>query len=162
MRIIRIKKIYISFIAIIGICFVRPVAATAAYPTDVVSDMALIYQGGTHRPEWTEDDLRPYVTHTFADGRTDWFFDSFLFFEFTDNWQIAFGYKYGTRNARKSDWEWLLNRIFEKEKSLDALNSCIEHYKTIIGEPSFKHKIVLGVVSPITDQTDWGSLDGET
>ena len=41
------------------------------------------------------------------------------------------------------------------------MNSCIEHYKTIIGEPQFKHKIVLGVVSPITDQTDWGSLDGK-
>lgn len=134
--------------------------ASAAYRKDVVSDMALIYQGGTHRPQWTEDELRPYVVHTFADGHTDWFFDSFLFFEFTNNWQVAFGSDYGTRNARKSDWEWLLNRIFEKGKSLDALNSCIERYKTIIGEPPFKHKIVLGLVSPITGQSDWGSLDG--
>lgn len=134
----------------------------AAYKTDIVSDMALIYQGGTHRPEWREEELRPYVVHTFADGHTDWFFDSFLFFEFTDNWQIGFGYQYGTRNAGKSDWEWLLDRVFEKGKSLDALNSCIEHHKTVIGEPSFKHKIVLGVVSPITGQTDWGILDGDT
>lgn len=43
--------------------------------------MALIYQGGNHRPEWTEDELRPYVVHTFADGRMEWFFDSFLFFD---------------------------------------------------------------------------------
>lgn len=160
MFITTLKKKYITLIVIISI--LTGVNTTlAAYQTDVISDMALIYQGGTHRPEWTEDELRPYVIHTFADGRMDWFFDSFLFFEFTDNWQIAFGYNYGARNARKSDWEWLLNRIFEKGKSLDALNSCIEHYKTIIGEPQFKHKIVLGVVSPITDQTDWGSLDGE-
>ena len=137
------------------------IATASAYKTDTVSDLALIYQGGTQRPDWTEDELRPYVVHTFADGHTDWFFPSFLFFEFTDNWQIAFGYKYGTRNAKKSDWEWLLNRIFEKGKSLDALNSCIENYKKIIGEPQFKHKIVLGIVSPITNQTDWGSLDGK-
>lgn len=135
--------------------------ASAAYRKDIVSDMALIYQGGTHRPEWTEDELRPYVVHTFADGHTEWFFDSFLFFEFTNSWQVAFGANYGTRNARKDDWEWLLNRIFEKGKSLDAINSCIEHHKAIIGEPPFKHKIVLGVVSPITGQTDWGSLNGE-
>lgn len=148
-------------LAVIVSCFVGANTAAAAYQTDVVSDLALIYQGGTHRPDWTEDELRPYVVHTFADGHTDWFFDSFLFYEFTDNWQIAFGYKYGARNARRGDWEWLLSRIFEKGKSLDALNSCIEHYKTIIGEPQFKHKIVLGVVSPITGQTDWGSLNGE-
>ncbi|MDD2960709.1 MAG: DUF4855 domain-containing protein [Muribaculaceae bacterium] len=135
--------------------------ADAIYPTDEILDMALIYQGGTHRPDWTEDELLPYVTHKFADGRIDWFFDSFLFFEFTDNWKIAFGYKYGSQNAKKTDWEWLLGRIFEKGKSLDALNSCIEKYKGIIGKPKFKHKIVLGIVSPITGQTDWGSLDGE-
>lgn len=156
------KRTYIVLTAILIASFAGINVATAAYPTDIVSDMALIYQGGTHRPDWTEDELRPYVVHTFADGRVEWFFDSFLFFEFTDNWQVAFGYKYGARNARKSDWEWLLNRVFEKERSLDALNSCIEHYKIIIGEPQFKHKIVLGVVSPITDQTDWGNLNGET
>ena len=157
-----LKKTYITLAITVITVFLGASTATAAYKTDVVSDMALIYQGGNHRPEWTEDELRPYVVHTFADGRMEWFFDSFLFFEFTDSWQIAFGSSYGTRNAQKSDWEWLLNRVFEKGKSLDALNSCIEHYKTIIGEPSFKHRIVLGVVSPITGQTDWGSLDGKT
>lgn len=156
-----IKKISISLFIMISVYFFGTNVSMAAYPTDVVSDMALIYQGGSHRPDWTEAQLRPYVTHTFADGHIDWLFDSFLLFEFTDNWQIAFGYKYGTRNARKTDWEWLLNRVFEKGKSLDALNSCIENYKTIIGEPKTKHKIVLGVVSPITDQTDWGILNGE-
>ena len=154
--------------ALLFIAFIFSIVGDAAsennswnYKENCFSDLALIYQGGTHRPEWTVDDLTPYVVHTFADGHTDWFFDSFLFFEFTDNWQIGFGYKYGTRNAVRRDWEWLLNRVFEKEKSLDALNTCIEHYKDIIGDPGFKHKIVLGIVSPITGQTDWGSLDGE-
>lgn len=129
---------------------------------DEISDMALIYQGGIQRPDWTEDQLTPYVVHKYVDGHIDWFFDSYLFFEFTNNWEVGFGYNYGTRNATKADWEWLLNRIFEKGKSLDALNNCIEHYKAQIGEPKFKHKIVLGVVSPITDQSDWGTLEGET
>jgi hypothetical protein len=155
------QRTYILLVIFIITAFSRAGATTATYKTDIVSDMALIYQGSNHRPEWTEDELRPYVVHTFADGHTEWFFDSFLFLEFTDSWQIAFGPGYGTRNAQKSDWEWLLNRIFEKGRSLDALNACIEHYKTVIGEPQFKHKIVLGVVSPITGQTDWGSLNGK-
>lgn len=154
-----LRKTYSVFVTLFCSFFITQIAA--AYQTDVVKDIALIYQGGTQRPDWTEEELRPYVVHTFADGRTEWFFDSFLFFEFTDNWQIAFGYNYGARNARKSDWEWLLNRVFEKGKSLDALNSCVERYKATIGEPLFKHKVVLGVASPITGQTDWGSLDGE-
>ena len=92
MFITTLKKKYITLIVIISI--LTGVNTTlAAYQTDVISDMALIYQGGTHRPEWTEDELRPYVIHTFADGRMDWFFDSFLFFEFTDNWQIAWSTK---------------------------------------------------------------------
>ncbi|MDD4660936.1 MAG: DUF4855 domain-containing protein [Massilibacteroides sp.] len=154
-----IRKTYLVYAALISSFFTTHTAI--AYQTDIVKDIALIYQGGTQRPDWTEEELSPYVVHTFANGQTTWFFDSFLFLEFTDNWQIAFGYNYGTRNAKKSDWEWLLNRIFEEGRSLDALNSCIEHYKKIIGEPQFKHKIVLGIVSPITDQTDWGNLDGK-
>ena len=106
-----LKKTYITLAITVITVFLGASTATAAYKTDVVSDMALIYQGGNHRPEWTEDELRPYVVHTFADGRMEWFFDSFLFFEFTDSWQIAFGSSYGTRNAQRSDWEWLLNRV---------------------------------------------------
>ncbi|MEG0701412.1 MAG: DUF4855 domain-containing protein, partial [Muribaculaceae bacterium] len=69
------------------------------------------YQGSIHRPDWTENQLTPYVTHTFTDGHTDWFFNSFLFLEFTNNWEVAYGYGYGSRYAKKGDWEWLLNRI---------------------------------------------------
>lgn len=163
MSIVSIIKTYISLWVTIGIALFFPLKATAELPTDtVISDMALIYQGGTQRPDWTASQLVPYVTHKFADGHTDWFFDSFLFLEFTDNWQVAFGYKYGSRNATKTDWEWLLNRIFEKDKSLSALNACIEHYKKVLGAPSFRHKIVLGIASPITGQTDWGALDGDS
>ena len=42
------------------------------YGTDVTSDMALIYAGGDQRPEWTVDEIAPYVTHTHADGRRSW------------------------------------------------------------------------------------------
>ena len=80
-----LKKTYITLAITVITVFLGASTATAAYKTDVVSDMALIYQGGNHRPEWTEDELRPYVVHTFAEGRMEWFFDSFLFFELADS-----------------------------------------------------------------------------
>ena len=67
---------------------------------------------------------------------------------------------YGARNAGKTEWEWYLGRLFEKGKSLDALNSCIERQKAELGAPSFKHKVVLSIPTPITGHTDWGELDG--
>ena len=42
------------------------------------------------------------------------------------------------------------------------MDKCIEAEKQDIGEPGFKHKIVLGIASALPGQTDWGVLDGDT
>lgn len=147
-------------IFLIVILAVLTLSAKAEYARDEIVDMALVYQGSTHRPEWTVDELTPYVLHTYADGKTDWFFDGFLFFDFTENNQIGFGPGYGKKAATRADWEWLLGRIFAKDKALDALNQCIDKYKNILGDPKFKHKLVLGVPTTVTGQQDWGSLNG--
>lgn len=149
------KKIFLTLLLA-----VLTLSAKAEYAMDEIVDMALVYQGSTHRPEWTVDELTPYVVHKYADGKTDWFFDGFLFFDFTNNYSIAFGPSYGDKPATRKDWEWLLGRVFAKDKGLDALNQCIDKYKNILGDPKFKHKIVLGVPSTITGQKDWGSLNG--
>lgn len=133
------------------------------YPLDPeLMDMALIYQGGLHRLDWTEEQITPYVVHTYADSTKSWFFDSYLFFEYvtypTDGY--GFGNKYGSKPATKTEWEWLLGRLFEKGKALDALNNVITKYKAEIGEPSFRHKIVIGLPVPCEGQTNWGSIDG--
>ena len=133
-----------------------------AYKVSDVRDLALIYQGGSHRIEWTQDQFVPYVTHTFADGHKDWLFDGFLFLEFNDGQGYAYASGGGEKKARKAEWEWLLGRIFEKGKSLDALDKCIEAEKKVLGEPGFKHKVVLGIASALPRQTDWGALDGDS
>lgn len=132
------------------------------YKTSRIRDLALIYQGGVQRIDWTPDQFVPYVTHQFADGTKDWLFDGFLFLEFTDGKGYNYAYGYAKKQARKIEWEWLLNRLFERGKALDALDQCIENEKKSIGKPSFKkHKIILGVAIPLPKQTDWGSIDGE-
>jgi len=138
-------------------------AQNKGYAKDRLSDMALIYQGGTHRPDWTVNELTPYVVHKFVDGTMEWFFDSFLFLEFETARPNGYGFGngYGIAPARKTEWLWLLDRIFEKGKALDALNTTIGNFKAELGEPNFRHKIVLSLVVPCDNQTNWGELNGD-
>lgn len=129
------------------------------YSINPIRDLVLIYQGGNHRPDWTQEEFVPYVTHTFADGKKDWLFDGFLFLEFrNDDKQFINGLRMA--NAQKADWEYYLDRVFEPGKSLDALDKCIGDQKKELGDPDFRHKVVLTVLPPIHSQKDWGELDG--
>ena len=134
-------------------------SAQKNYSINQIRDLVLIYQGGRHRPDWTPEQFVPYVTHTFADGSKDWLFDGFLFLEFVDGDRQ---YIPGLRmpNAQKGDWEHYLDRVFEPGKSLDALNKCIAGQKQLLGDPGFRHKVVLTVLPPIHHQKDWGELNG--
>ena len=132
------------------------------YSINRIRDLALIYQGGTQRIPWTPEQFAPYVVHEFADGHKDWLFDGFLFLEFADVPECNFipGPSY-LRPARKDDWQRYMDRLFEKGKALDALNTTIENYKATLGKPNFKHKVVLTLPTPIPEQKDWGTLDGK-
>ncbi len=132
------------------------------YSINQIRDLALIYQGGTQRIPWTEDQIEPYVVHKFGNGHKDWLFDGFLFLEFADipECNYAPGYR-GIRAARKDDWQRYIDRMFEKGKALDALNTCIEHQKDSIGDPGFKHKVVITLPTPMPHQKDWGAINGK-
>lgn len=130
------------------------------YATSKVRDLALIYQGNKRRPAWTEDDFTHYVTHKFADGHRDWTFDGFLFLEFDNGEGVSFQPSLG-KMATKADWQWYLDKLFEKGKSLDALNSHIERMKAEIGDPGFKHKVVLTIFTPFAKTVNWGEVDGK-
>lgn len=129
--------------------------------TDIV-DLALIYHGGEHRSaySWTKDRLKPYVVHESLDGEKDWLFDGFLFLEFKNGLGHNYAPGYDKLNARKSEWEWLLDRQFAKDTAFFALNEVIGEQVKVIGKPHFKHKFMVGMPSPILDQKDWGSLNG--
>lgn len=132
------------------------------YLQTTIRDMVLIYQGGTHRVDWTPAEMAPYVIHTDRFGKKDWFFDGFLFLEFYDGTKYNFcpGYS-GRENARKNEWEWLIDRHFADGKALKSLNACIEEGIRELGEPPLKHKVVIGLPEPFLNQKDWGSLNGK-
>ncbi len=135
--------------------------ASLEYPKNAIRDLALIWQGGERRIDWTEDQFVPYVQHTFADGSREWTFDGFLFLESDRNPDIRYFPWAGHEGATKADWEWYLNRLFEKGKSLDALDKCISRLKKEIGEPGFKHQIMLTQLVPIRNNKHWGKLNGK-
>lgn len=137
----------------------RAKADSYRWPVNQVRDLALIYQGGVGRIDWTESDFEPYVAHTFADGTTDWIFDGYLFLDMRGpNGSLATtGLADG---AKKDDWLWYLDRLFEDGKSLDALDACIGRYKEKLGDPGFKHKLVLSLLPPDYGLKGWGELGG--
>lgn len=134
------------------------IPATARFATADIRDLALVYQGGTMRIDWTPDQLEPYVTHVFRDGTEQWLFDGFLFLEFRDGEGHTFTPGYAKKNATRKEWEWYLERLFEKGKSLDALDRVISEKKKKLGDPGFRHKVVLTQFTPIPDQKDWGRV----
>lgn len=99
---------------------------------------------------------------------------------FSDNQQSA-----SCPPATKEQWEILLANYFSENKynasinsstnmynytknangqyheGLRALDEKIESLKSELGEPNFKHKVILGIPLPCTNFTEWGTLDNE-
>lgn len=129
-----------------------------------ISDIALIYAGNSRRPVWTPEHLRPYVTHTYADGHEDWFFDGFLFLE-VDRDSVAFGNGYGKDPASQDDWKWLLDEFFADGYKLSALDRLIAEKKQTLGEPPLRHRVVISCCAPTKlttgnwSRTKWGTVN---
>lgn len=150
-----------TLLCFVVLSFTFFISVFAQYKTDKIKDLALIYQGGVNRLDWTQEQFLPYVVHQFADGHKDWLFDGFLFLDFSDGKGRNYAYGYNKENARKEEWVWLLNRLFEKGKGLSALDNCIQREKKELGNPRFLHSVVIGLPIALPKQTDWGTLDGK-
>lgn len=156
----RLPRLFIA-IALFGIASLSMVGhaqEAKKFTRNPINDIALIYQGNLSRPDWTVDQFIPYVTHTYADGSRSWLFPGFIFLEFATKEVAYINSMKNKRNAVKSDWEWLLGRVFEKNKALDALDKCIERQKATLGAPPFRHKVILCLPVPLKGQTDWGKI----
>ncbi|CAL1519507.1 DUF4855 domain-containing protein [Chitinophaga sp. MM2321] len=129
-------------------------------PATYISDLALIYQGGTHRQPWTKDQLAPYIFRNTAKG-PEWLFDGFLFIEFKDGMGNEYAEGYEPTPAGKKEWEWLLDRNFEPGKALHALEDVLDSLAKKNIQPTRKRKVVLTLPEPIRKLTNWGELNGK-
>jgi len=128
-----------------------------------IVDLALIYQGGTHRIPWTSEQFRPYLTWTDPEtNKEEWLFDGFLFIEY----QSGKGEVYITgiktlKPATKEDWLWYLDRVFAPDLAVHALDQELGRTIKRLGSPSRQRRVVLTVPEPVVATKDWGELDGK-
>ncbi len=148
------------------------------YGTDTeVCDPVLIYTGGlAKRADWTQArNIRPYLTHGYADGSRDWFYDAFIYneTEWTDNaageTRVLVNAGGGQKPAVKADWDAYFDQVFNKD--LPALDKQISTWKETLGEPRLRHKVIIGIPFACKDgrdtpkQCEWkkfnfGTIDG--
>ncbi len=143
---------------------ITPMSLTSAKAVD----MMLIFQGGTHRPTWTQEELAPYVTYVDPETKVEnWLFDGFLIIEANDGAgrdMVAPIYpdKFTGKLGRKVEWENQLSRQFTTDNGIDALNKLITVKSALIGAPKRKRQVVICLPEPAPGQADWGALDGRT
>ena len=128
-------------------------------------DAIAVYYARNGRLEMNRNDWQPYVTHTFADGHTEWLFQAFWFEDFSigaDKKLIHFVKKTDVVYANKADWQSLIDKLFMQNRLFDTLDKCIEENKQTLGEPPFRHKVVIGIPMPIKGQSNWGTVGRST
>ena len=157
----------ILFFAIILIACSSQISFAADQPKNsksriqTISDLALIYHGGTQRPAWTANELAPYL-HREKSGNAEWLFDGFLFLEIFDNLQnYDYDPGFGHRTAGKAQWEGLLDRYFGDQKGPDALEFLLDSLSQKGKIPVRRRQVVLSIPCPVNGFTEWGELNGK-
>lgn len=131
-----------------------------------IDDLALIYIGSQHRPDWNKDLFTPYVVHTYPDGTKSWMFDGFLMIEFLayneQGLQVSFGETTEqVQGAKKADWERLLHEQLGTESGYGcrALDNLIDELIPELGEPGHKHKVVFTLPVAEVKSDLWGTIN---
>ncbi len=127
-----------------------------------IMDMIAIYYAGGNRLKWTQDNWVPYVTHTFSDGHTDWLFQGFMLLDLEANGKQTLHVNKQVNYATKNDWQTLIDMPFAAGKMLDALDKTIGRFRQQLGNPPFRHKVVMSIPTPIKGQRDWGRIGNRT
>jgi len=157
------KLLFVLMLTVTGSLFCLAAGRNEAprYGKTNITDMVLIYHGALSRPlEWNKAQFIPYVVHQDQQGKKNWLFDGFLFTEFVDGKGHHFAHgNEKTTLACRPEWEWLMERQFEKNRGFSALDQCIGEQIKTMGDPPFRHKLVVVIPVPVKGQKGWGSLD---
>lgn len=131
-----------------------------------IDDLALIYIGSQHRPDWNKELFEPYVVHTYPDGKKSWMFDGFLMIEFLAYNDLGQKVSFGETTAdvfgsKKEDWVRLLHEQLGTYtgNGCRALDNLIGELIPELGQPGHKHKVVLSLPVAEVKSDLWGVVD---
>ncbi len=158
------------------LCFFALVfVITNAQQFGTIDDLALIWVGSRHRPDWNKELFTPYLVHEYPDGHKSWLFDGFLMIDGRTHGEREVGedyssylnrkYTFGEANfthADKDMWEWLLHRQLGSYANLAcrALDDRIGELLPELGIPAGKHKVVMTLPISYQAYNGWGRIDG--
>lgn len=129
-----------------------------------ISDLALIYHGGSDRIPYRTSQMKHYVFRD-NNGRPEFLFDSFLFLEITTriNGQLFdYGVEVpGRQIPGKSEWNWLLNETFGEGRGPDAIEQTIDSLVQKGYAPPTKRKVIFAIPNPIFGSKSWGMIDNK-
>ena len=137
------------------------------------ADLDLLPGGVTSKTpnSWNEDRLKPHVTFTDKDGQEKWLHEGFLFIGSEDAQRgrimcIAEG---KNQSGNQDSWKDFADYWMKDGGVLDVLDMTIENAISRIGDPSFRHKVVMTMPDPImleyfydksSSTTYWGEAFG--
>lgn len=138
----------------------------------IFADLDLLAGGSSYKKphNWDEERLKPHVVFRDRLGKEEWLHEAFLFIGGMD-------YSRGTvlcitsdgKSANKDSWEDFIDYWFRDGTGvLDMLDLTIANAKSRIGEPPFRHAVVITMPDPIrfeyfgkkTNTKYWGAIDG--
>jgi hypothetical protein len=109
--------------------------------------------------DWAPGSFNYYLAYVDKDGTPgDWLFDGFLFLAIT----AASGRNFWDGKADASDWDWWLDRIFEKGRQLDALELDAQARESKRG-PAIPKKVIISIPRPPVDADaagQWAVIKG--
>ncbi|MCJ8014043.1 DUF4855 domain-containing protein [Paenibacillus sp. KQZ6P-2] len=127
-----------------------------------IHDLVLIPNGyyPGNLGDWSKEDYIPYVAYIDKNGNpVDWMIDGYLIAPYrSPNWHA---FNSIAPPSDKSDWEWLLNKTFDKGGDVDHLNEAVKEIGQKLGQPDHKVKVVMTIPTASEWQTDFGDVDGD-
>lgn len=148
----------------------REVFKNGFAPTDSlggVRDLPLIYFGywpeNEHISKSTKDELLPYVAYIGKNGEiTDTMFDSVLFLFVQGRCPSGGCLGYHGGPSLLSDWEYMIDLLFEKDHSLSALDQAYEETKKALALPEDKKlSVYLTAPVPKISLEPFGDMNGD-
>lgn len=125
------------------------------------SDLCLIYCARpTPMVEYNKETMKSYLVYKPQKAKTQFLYDGFLIFDIrgTENQPL----ENNPEAVTKEQWTRLLNRYFQPDWAIDAIDDALADLKKQCIVPKTKRKIYIGIPAPYEHKNIFGEIDGKT